>query len=353
MAARCREQELLAEADEDGDGHLDHTEFRVGLARAGLALFLPDASTRNTIGAVAGEVLWNAANADRNGHLGWTDMTSLQQRHELARGLELPQIAVKGSGVSHDDFVAMVAQDDHMGTKLVRMLAGKAKVSSGSTNSSWALAMVAPIGSWSTSKKTWCCQNVGLGCTQASPKVGYDCKAVGRESWSEAQRAWCCRSGAVCGGATPAAEAVLVGETQTAAPAPPSTSVAPSAASTTEAAGLPYDCSDDESGLDAVWSDSKKDFCCRFAGRGCGAGLPRRPRFDCNAGLKHWERGWSEAKKDWCCHRGGRGCPKTTDPHFDCIAAYHKWETAWSHQKQEWCCQQFGRACQPSSTGAR
>mmetsp|Transcript_111056 Transcript_111056/g.320952 ORF Transcript_111056/g.320952 Transcript_111056/m.320952 type:complete len:173 (-) Transcript_111056:237-755(-) len=31
-------------------------------------------------------------------------------------------------------------------------------------------------------------------------------------------------------------------------------------------------------------------------------------RYDCDAGMDHWELGWSEGKKHWCCGKVGKGC---------------------------------------------
>lgn len=193
-----REQELLVEADDDKDGRLDRTEFQAGISRAGLALFVADESARSIIGAIAGEVLWNAADIGRDGRLGWMELNGLQQRHSLARSLQLPQLAAEGSGLLHDDFVEMVAQDG-LGSELVRILTAKAPVASGAANSSWALAMLAPVHSWSTPKKNWCCENVGLGCTWTPETLPYDCKdmpAEPQEAWPEGRRAWCCQHGA-------------------------------------------------------------------------------------------------------------------------------------------------------------
>mmetsp|Transcript_99884 Transcript_99884/g.311960 ORF Transcript_99884/g.311960 Transcript_99884/m.311960 type:complete len:625 (-) Transcript_99884:95-1969(-) len=327
-----REQELMTEADVNKDGRLDHAEFRAGLADAGLALFVADASARTVMGAVAGEVLWNAAGLEPDGHLNRTDLDALKRKHALAHGLHLPQGAAEGKGLLRKDFVTMVAKDD-LGTKLVRMLSGKAAVPSAAPNDTWAWALLSPVHSWSTPKKTWCCENTGLGCSSA-----YDCKDMPpnwREVWSAARQFWCCLHGAV--------GCEKLRQAPTVSPAIPSTSNVPvTARLDATALGLPYDCSVGFSAWMSAWSQNKQDFCCKFAGRGCAV----EPQFNCNAGLSRWEQGWTRAKKDWCCQHDGQGCSTTTTPKaYNCVVAYHNWKHAWSEEKKRFCCEQFGRAC--------
>merc|ERR1712060_366710 len=80
--------------------------------------------------------------------------------------------------------------------------------------------------------------------------------------------------------------------------------------------------------------------------------------YDCNAGFSNWQKGWSEGKKAFCCRTAGKGCPPTAPPTtpgpttslpYDCNAGYHGCYHClikqWSVSKLAWCCQHMGRGC--------
>jgi len=106
---------------------------------------------------------------------------------------------------------------------------------------------------------------------------------------------------------------------------------------------------------------------------------PAPGRFDCAAGFDNWEVGWSDSKKDWCCDHARRGCPRAAlAPHrqpshvtslrkmaraaaspspapvrdntvggFDCAQGFDDWVHAWDVDKKAWCCQHGGKGCPP------
>ncbi|CAJ1379702.1 unnamed protein product [Effrenium voratum] len=57
---------------------------------------------------------------------------------------------------------------------------------------------------------------------------------------------------------------------------------------------------------------------------------------NCEAGFSKWMQGWSDSKKDWCCDKANKGCVK-----FHCTGEAQAWHGA----KQEWCCQNFQKGC--------
>lgn len=127
---------------------------------------------------------------------------------------------------------------------------------------------------------------------------------------------------------------------------------------------------------------------------GHGASLLANPAdtqlFDCNVGFSEWLVGWSVAKKEWCCRYANRGCPATTDlsdinktnveepcttwacheakianlsgelntqwsyhpinltnvgTMFDCQVGLTNYAIAWSTIKKEFCCFHYRVAC--------
>eukprot|EP00930_Biecheleria_cincta_P101559 TRINITY_DN931_c0_g5_i2.p1 TRINITY_DN931_c0_g5~~TRINITY_DN931_c0_g5_i2.p1 ORF type:complete len:304 (+),score=57.35 TRINITY_DN931_c0_g5_i2:87-914(+) len=95
------------------------------------------------------------------------------------------------------------------------------------------------------------------------------------------------------------------------------------------------------------WSDDKKDWCCKHKSLGCGKGLltPEhgkgllKPQENCFS-----KELWSDDKKDWCCKHKGLGCGKglLTSKH-NCFS-----KALWSDDKKDWCCEQKGLGCTSS-----
>jgi len=74
------------------------------------------------------------------------------------------------------------------------------------------------------------------------------------------------------------------------------------------------------------------------------------PDYDCAAGLSNWIAGWSDSKKDWCCRHTGAGCgvvpTTTTCPPQDCNAGFSNWQAGWTPEKKAWCCTHENKACE-------
>ncbi|CAJ1346323.1 unnamed protein product, partial [Effrenium voratum] len=115
-----------------------------------------------------------------------------------------------------------------------------------------------------------------------------------------------------------------------------------------------YDCHAGYSNWYFGWSLNKKSWCCGHQGMGCpgtwkgsfhlhtnvhithGVGHAHGRIYDCEAGFSNWMQGWSDSKKDWCCDKANKGCVK-----FHCTGEAQAWHGA----KQEWCCENFQKGC--------
>lgn len=268
---------LLATGEGGGSGDaFGRAEFRAGLERAGRALFVAASGVRTIISAVVGEVLWIAADADADGRVNRTELKAVKQKHALARDLQHLNVTAEGGGFEHDDFVSRVAQDS-MIAKLLKTLATRSASSSAAT--SWAAGALVPMAAWSSTKRTWCCKHVGLGCARTPAPAPYNCEVgpVNREeSWTPAQTRWCCRHGGLVCVKAPPTPPVFPASAPT---SPPPTRNAPGRRSLPPAPGG-----------SARWPATA-------------------PLYDCAAGYAAWERSWSDGKKDWCCRHSRRGCP--------------------------------------------
>ncbi|CAK9024587.1 Uncharacterized protein SCF082_LOCUS16696 [Durusdinium trenchii] len=137
----------------------------------------------------------------------------------------------------------------------------------------------------------------------------------------------------------------------------------------------PPDCITDFHDWLRLWTEERKAYCCKTAGRACGAqqGVYRTPpvvyrhvqaHYDCHAGYSNWYFGWSDRKKSWCCDRRSMGCPGTWHGSYhihthvmahgvghaqgriyDCDAGFSRWMTGWSDSKKDWCCNHQSRGC--------
>lgn len=111
-----------------------------------------------------------------------------------------------------------------------------------------------------------------------------------------------------------------------------------------------YDCAAGLEHWQQFWEGAKKEWCCEHEGQGCPKSTPQPqvPFYDCERGFFHWQELWGYSKKGWCCEHAGRGCPDlapTQSPTFDCDQDADMWNTRWSSEKQAWCCQHAGRGC--------
>mmetsp|Transcript_44512 Transcript_44512/g.139504 ORF Transcript_44512/g.139504 Transcript_44512/m.139504 type:complete len:693 (-) Transcript_44512:144-2222(-) len=175
---------------------------------------------------------------------------------------------------------------------------------------------------WSEGKKAWCCEHRSRGCTSTSgSSPPFDCKdGLDRpEKWPLGKRMWCCENAR--------------------AGCQPTTSLSPG-----HRTSAPFDCLAAYRNWKLAWSDAKKQWCCRYRGRGCGNN-PLEP-YDCNNGLLDWERAWDFGKKAWCCRHHGKGCSMSpTSIPFDCLDGFEDWQTLWTERKKDWCCSHRSRGC--------
>jgi len=143
--------------------------------------------------------------------------------------------------------------------------------------------------SWGADKKLYCCNTYGRGCEVRT--------TMAQTSASGTQRAMVVKPPAL----------TLPQPLPNPVPVPAPAARAPVAAATTS---LPYDCAAGLSNWVAGWSSSKKDWCCRNAGAGCGAlqTTSSCPPQDCNAGFSNWRSGWTPQKKAWCCTHENKAC---------------------------------------------
>ncbi|CAE7880649.1 unnamed protein product [Symbiodinium necroappetens] len=178
--------------------------------------------------------------------------------------------------------------------------------------------------SWSLPKRAWCCKHESLGCSDAA---SYDCRPGAGGAWPRAKAQWCCEHENVgCGSLPPR-----------------------------------YDCTDGVSRW-KEWPRGKREYCCDSVKVGCPKPIQpwiaqlltpsaqhelhnedvrrrsRHPKYNCAAGLSHWQDGWSKAKASWCCKYKGYGCP------FLCHGSAEQ-QAEWSPERAEWCCKQHDVAC--------
>uniref|UniRef100_A0A7S0B6J8 Uncharacterized protein n=1 Tax=Pyrodinium bahamense TaxID=73915 RepID=A0A7S0B6J8_9DINO len=208
---------------------------------------------------------------------------------------------------------------------------------------------------WTESKKAWCCERYGRGCTttptpsQPTTTIAtYDCHAGLSKwvtGWSAAKKVWCCaRKHLGCHPPLTRPKPPPVPRT------PPPTRPPPPPAPT-----APFDCNEDYVScyhcLMHRWSIAKREWCCRHGGRGCSTPLPpattpRPPPPQTTAPLVQ--------------HLRPTPPPPPTAAPFDCsvdyVECYHCLMHRWSVAKRQWCCQHGGRGCAtspPASAAAR
>lgn len=187
--------------------------------------------------------------------------------------------------------------------------------------------------------------------------VGYDCDAsfaTWEASWSKGKRAYCCEEfGRGC--ERPTRPTTALPETTPTVPPTPHGPVDP------------FNCAVD---AEEVWVPAKKDWCCKVHHKACITTpppmiLPPMPPtapphppdpYNCAEGFANWQAGWSASKKDWCCKVHGKGCGTpsggcSTSAPFDCDAGFGNWMRGWSVAKKTWCCAHEGKACQHDAAG--
>merc|ERR1719276_843132 len=73
--------------------------------------------------------------------------------------------------------------------------------------------------------------------------------------------------------------------------------------------------------------------------------------FDCNKGLHNWQSAWGQTKKEYCCKHAGVGCGTQTTPcHYDCTVGFVNWKMGWAQSKKDFCCRNHGVACNGVTT---
>jgi len=101
------------------------------------------------------------------------------------------------------------------------------------------------------------------------------------DSWTSDKRTWCCdHSGVGCGKGRSGRDERQSGE---------------------------FNCQAGIDEWDTKWSDRKKLYCCGHVG--CSRKIGKNP-YDCNVGFSNWKKGWSSGKKDWCCEHHKKACPE-------------------------------------------
>lgn len=212
-------------------------------------------------------------------------------------------------------------------------------------------------------------------------QLAFDCEeGVGRwrRHWSRAQQEYCCITrGRGCTTIAPARSFPVATPPHTAPmtafPAKPPPTLPPMLPQTpppTQPVTMPmrpvdpHNCAVDP---EAVWSASKRAWCCRVHLRGCPptppplppptmppvAPLPPMPLplprpvdpYNCALGYENWVARWSLGKKSWCCSVHGRGCPELAPSDYDCDTGFVNWVNGWSVAKKAWCCQSSGKGC--------
>ena len=187
--------------------------------------------------------------------------------------------------------------------------------------------------------KQWCCRHQNLSCA-------WNCTHTENlSSWEAAQRAYCCRhDGIACVGTS----------TSTATPG-----------STLPLAAV-FDCD-----VEGHWSKEKQDWCCEHKALGCPLPADPAEEWDCTKGLDNWEVVFSEAKKQRCCRTHGVACPLGTStstalestrsrtttstapestsqaalPAVDVFDCHVDVAERWSKEKHDWCCQHKELGC--------
>jgi len=151
----------------------------------------------------------------------------------------------------------------------------------------------ADVHKWSHSKRTWCCENAGIGCFPTTTRT------------------------------------------------------------TTTTATMRYDCMDMGDGWEQRWTSAKKEWCCRHAKAGC----PHVSGHASNADVFACDRGdagtWHALKRHWCCHNKHVGCgaghhldshQRLTWSRSECSEGG---DDTWPAKKKAFCCERFKTGCAP------
>mmetsp|Transcript_26494 Transcript_26494/g.57511 ORF Transcript_26494/g.57511 Transcript_26494/m.57511 type:complete len:417 (-) Transcript_26494:61-1311(-) len=105
-----------------------------------------------------------------------------------------------------------------------------------------------------------------------------------------------------------------------------------------EQTGCPrdYDCNE---GSPDSWTPMKRDACSTTTTRHTTTELEI---YDCGVGYEHWQSMWTQEKKNWCCRHHEKGCPDSAPiddgTRYDCQANFEHWLTLWMPSKRAWCC---------------
>mmetsp|Transcript_9904 Transcript_9904/g.21766 ORF Transcript_9904/g.21766 Transcript_9904/m.21766 type:complete len:304 (-) Transcript_9904:453-1364(-) len=169
--------------------------------------------------------------------------------------------------------------------------------------------------SMSLVKASYCCKSHGAFCSEAMPAQSqadrFDCKqdlADASTAWSPSKKDWCCEHrgmGCTINVPTLAPVATTVTTTSTTARRAPSpSSMQPP---------VPFDCDAGIETWQTTWPDQKKDWCCQNARKGCSMLSgdeygPDESKYNCEVGTGNWVKDWPTPKKRWCCQQTGNGC---------------------------------------------
>ncbi|CAE7553942.1 unnamed protein product, partial [Symbiodinium natans] len=101
--------------------------------------------------------------------------------------------------------------------------------------------------------------------------------------------------------------------------------------------GSSYHCHD---GMDEMWAQEQKDFCCWKYRKGCPAPVVPAASYDCDAGFDQWETAWEAVRKEWCCKHRSRACQR-----FQCDLGLQNFQGLWGPPKKAWCCKHESKGC--------
>jgi len=298
------------------------------------------------VGYAVAEVVWAAADADKDGRVCRNELEIVQKKDIPAR---VKQLYIKADEcLNQEKFVAAVTQNGGA-SEFTAALTKYVKTPSITNVYAEDAAMAAPMQSWSADKKAWCCDNVGLACPATTTLRPAPDVATPETTPQGALRPTANNDVVV-----PAPVVVSDGDTASTTKNVPTTeaekkistvglpleTTLETTKATTSTTVLPFGCAE---GAIESWHQDKRDWCCDKTGFGCTtATQTTTPAYDCKSA---WVNGWAEEKRTYCCETANVGCTTTTTLPYDCKVDYSNWHIEWADGKKKWCCYHFGRGC--------
>jgi len=171
---------------------------------------------------------------------------------------------------------------------------------------------------WSDQQKAWCCENRGWGCEQSTTQLVFaapkhDCGYGYYKMWSEDKQKYCCQAVGVgcafnCNAGFATWESAWTAEKKTwccehklmgcTAPSTPTTAVHATSS---------YDCSTDLASCASAWSAEQVAWCWHHQGVKCEL-VEIPPVYNCKEHFPGQSAMWSEDKRDWCCRQDSSLC---------------------------------------------